>query len=210
MLMLVSFSAGFAQRGAPPVSTSSERNATIESRISATSRDTANKVSRLLDEMLAHAQLRESGEAKKDKVARLSEAEVNAYIQYQILQQGRPGLRSVRMRFLGNNLVGVSAIVDFSTLPVGESSLAVRAFKTILSGNREVYIEGTLSSRDGTARFIPEKTYVGGLRLPVMVLTELHDLMARMNAGKSLSEPRPLPYGLRSIEVVQGALILRS
>ncbi|MBI2822793.1 MAG: hypothetical protein HYX74_11280 [Acidobacteria bacterium] len=170
----------------------------------------AGKVSGILQEFLVQAELRQNGKNPPEKVVRLSESEVNAYLQQAIEKKSRYGVTAVQIKLLGRDYVGLTTMIDFDKVQVDDPSLAVRMVRSLLSGEQRVYVEGVLSSSNGEGEFKLEKAYFGSVRLPVYFIEKvIHFLGQRQNPPVDTSKPAQLPYGLRKVEISAGSVVLR-
>jgi hypothetical protein len=170
----------------------------------------AEKVSSVLQEFVLQADQRTQGKTPPEKRVQLSETELNAYVQEAIKAKARYGLTSASIKLIGPNLLGATATIDFGKVKVEDESLAVRMVRSMLSGEKQIYVEGSIVSGDGKGQFKVDKAYVGSVRLPVYFIDKVINFLGRrQNPPIDTSAPVPLPYGLKGIEVTAGAILLR-
>jgi hypothetical protein len=172
----------------------------------------AAKVSRILQEFVEHFELRSAVKDTPDKVVRLTEAEVNAYLQEEVRIKAEkyPELKSLTVKFIGPNYIGVTAAIDFQKVKQLDSNAGLRSIRALLTGIQEIYVEGTLSSADRMAQFKLEKAYLGRLRLPVTMIEFLvEQIAAKPGQSTELSKPFTLPYGLKKVDIQSGSITLR-
>lgn len=173
-------------------------------------RTPAEKVSDTLQEFIVQADLRGKGKNPPEKQARFSEDELNAYVQEAIKAKARFGITSVAIKLIGPNYLGATASVDFGKVNVEDQSLGVRMVRSMLSGEKQIYIEGTIIAGGGKGQFKLEKAYLGQVRLPVYFIEKVLNFLGhRQTPPIDTSQPVPLPYGLKNIEVGTGSVLLR-
>lgn len=170
----------------------------------------AEKVSFILQDYITQADVRMKGKNPPEKTIRLGEGDVNAYIQQAVKTKSRFGVNAVYVKFIGANYLGATTRIDFNKVKVEDQSLPVRMVRSVLSGERQIYVEGFVNTLNGKGQFRLEKAYFGSLRLPVYFIEKvIHFLGSRQNPPIDTSKPVPLPYGLKKIEVLAGAVVLR-
>lgn len=172
----------------------------------------AAKVYQALQEFLTQFELRSAGKNPPEKVVRLTESEVNAYLkeEVRIKAEKYPALKSLAVQFIRPGYIGVRSTIDFQKVKGLDSNMALRSMQSMLSGVREIYVEGTLTSADRMYQFKLEKAYLGGLRLPVTIIEYLvKHFAAKQDPSFDLSKPALLPYGLQNADIQAGSITLR-
>ena len=170
----------------------------------------AEKVADTLQEFVVQADLRNRGKKPAEKVVRFSESDVNAYMQQAIKNKSRYGIKSVYVKLLGANYLAATTTIDFDKVKVDDQSLAVRMVRYLLSGERQIYVEGALNSAEGKGQFNLQKAYFGSVRLPVYFIDKVINYLGRrQNPPLDTSKPAALPYGLKKVEVSPGSITLR-
>ena len=170
----------------------------------------AEKVADTLQEFVVQADLRNRGKHPPEKVARLSEGDVNAYMQQAIKNKSRFGVKSVYIKLLAPNYVSATTTIDFDKVKVDDQSFAVRMVRALLSGEKQIYVEGFLNSKDGKGQFALQKAYFGSVRLPVYFIDKVINYLGRrQNPPLDTSKPAELPYGLKKVEISPGSITLR-
>lgn len=170
----------------------------------------AAKVSEVLQEFQAQFDLRNQGKKPPEKAVRLTDSEVNAYLQREVQSQSHLGLKSVAVKFVGPNYVSATTSIDFDKVKIDDSSFAVRSISSLLTGEKQITVEGIVTSADGMGQFKLEKAYIGSLKLPVYFIEKLINFMGpRQNPPVDISKPAPLPYGLKKVEISTGSILLR-
>jgi hypothetical protein len=171
----------------------------------------AAKVYKVLQEFLDQLELRSAAKNPPDKVVRLTEAEVNAYLkeEVRIKAEKYPGLQSLSAKFISSNYIGVTASIDFKKVKQLDSNFALRSMQTLLNGVQQIYAEGTLTSADRTGQFQLEKAYLGSIRIPVTLIEFLIKNFAKpQDQPVELSRPFLLPYGLKKADIQAGSITL--
>jgi len=152
------------------------------------------------------------GQDPPEKVVRLTESEVNAYLkeEVRIKAEKYPALKSLAVQFIRPGYIGVRSTIDFQKVKGLDSNMALRSMQSMLSGVREIYVEGTLTSADRMYQFKLEKAYLGGLRLPITIIEYLvKHFAAKQDPSFDLSKPALLPYGLQNADIQAGSITLR-
>ena len=136
----------------------------------------------------------------------ISDAELNAYLEYAAKDQIPHGIVEPRLMALGDGRVGAQAVVDLD---------AVRKQKqrgwldpmSYLTGALPLKASGLLITKDGVGRFQLESAQVSGVTVPKTLLQELLGYYSRTKenpAGISMDDPFELPARIREIQVQQG------
>jgi hypothetical protein len=136
----------------------------------------------------------------------ISDAEVNAYLEYGAKAQVPSGIVDPRLNALGEGRVGGQATVDLD---------AVRKQKqrgwldpmSYLTGSLPLTASGTLITKDGVGRFQLESAQISGVSVPKSLLQELLGYYSRTPenpAGISMDDPFELPARIREIQVQRG------
>ena len=136
----------------------------------------------------------------------LTDAEVNAYLRYGAGVQVPVGVTEPTLTALGNGRVSGRAIVDLDAVrqqkqrgwmdPIG-----------YLSGRVPVTAAGTLTTSNGTGRFVLESAELSGVAIPKFVLQELlsyYSRTAETPAGIDMDAPFQLPARIKEIRVGMG------
>ena len=136
----------------------------------------------------------------------VSDAEVNAYLEYGAKAQVPSGIVDPRLNALGEGRVGGQATVDLD---------AVRKQKqrgwldpmSYLTGSLPLTASGLLITKDGVGRFQLESAQVSGVSVPKSLLQELLGYYSRTPEnpdGISMDDPFELPARIREIQVQRG------
>jgi hypothetical protein len=136
----------------------------------------------------------------------ISDAELNAYFEYQAKDQIPPGIVEPRLSALGDGRVGGQALVDLD---------AVRKQKqrgwldpmSYLTGSLPLTASGLLITKDGVGRFQLESAEISGISIPKSFLQELLAYYSRTPEnpkGIGMDDPFELPARIREIRVDRG------
>ena len=136
----------------------------------------------------------------------ISDAEVNAYLEYGAKAQVPTGIVEPRLNALGEGRVGGQATVDLD---------AVRKQKqrgwldpmSYLTGSLPLTASGLLITKEGVGRFQLESAQISGVSVPKSLLQELLGYYSRTPenpAGISMDDPFELPARIREIQVQRG------
>ena len=136
----------------------------------------------------------------------ISDAEINAYLEYGAKAQVPTGIVEPRLNALGEGRVGGQATVDLD---------AVRKQKqrgwldpmSYLTGSLPLTASGMLITKDGVGRFQLESAQISGVSVPKSLLQELLGYYSRTPenpAGISMDDPFELPARIREIQVQRG------
>ena len=136
----------------------------------------------------------------------ISDAEINAYLEYGAKAQVPAGIVEPRLNALGEGRVGGQATVDLD---------AVRKQKqrgwldpmSYLTGSLPLTASGMLVTKDGVGRFQLESAQISGVSVPKSLLQELLGYYSRTPenpAGISMDDPFELPASIREIQVQRG------
>ena len=132
---------------------------------------------------------------------RITEAEANSYLHYQIAPKYPAGLSNVRLQFQPDRLQG-SADVDFNQLGKTLRRPPNPFLDYLFQGVRVLEVEGDFSSSDGIGQFHLKTVSLDGVTLPPVVVDFLIEsyLKARF-PNAAIDQPFPLPYSLEKVTV---------
>jgi len=136
----------------------------------------------------------------------ISDAEINAYLEYGARAQVPSGIAEPRLNALGDGRVGGQARVDLD---------AVRKLKqrglldpmAYLTGSLPLTASGLLITKDGVGRFQLESAQISGVSVPKSLLQDLLGYYSRTPEnpdGISMDDPFELPARIREIQVQRG------
>jgi hypothetical protein len=138
------------------------------------------------------------------RVTPFSEAEVNAYLRYELAPQLPVGVEQPLVDIVGDGRVSGEATVDLDRVRRERASGRWLDPLNILTGRLRVTAAGVLSTAGGQARFSLEEATLAGVPVPQAVLQELVTYYSRSSLypkGISLDDPFPLPARIREIDV---------
>jgi len=138
----------------------------------------------------------------------VSEAEINAYFESEIVRSMVAGLDALNVTLREGGIVSVEAVVDFSSL---EEEKRRGGFEPLsyLSGRVPVRFDGSISGRDGTGTVSVETFTVAGLPLPASVFRELvrtYTATENVPDGIDVLEAFEWPYGIVELKVEHGRI----
>src|SRR5260221_2370759 len=137
----------------------------------------------------------------------VTEAELNAYLRYELGDKLPAGVTDPSVSILGNNRVSGRATVDLSQVGKAHKSTGMMDPYNYLTGSVPITADGVLKSKDGVANFELESASVSGLPVPVWMLQEIVTQYSKSPdapQGVSLAKPFPLPAGIREIQLDRG------
>ncbi|MBI4456104.1 MAG: hypothetical protein HY644_09420 [Acidobacteria bacterium] len=208
-VMSVAFVGLFSQQKKAPARAKRAPVGGVKAEAPVKPKTTAERISDILQEFVVQADLRNHGKNPPQKVVRLSEEDVNAYMRQAIKTKSRYGVTSVYVKLIGPDYVGATTTIDFAKVQVEDQSLAVRMVRSLLSGEKQIYVEGSIACKDGKGQFKLEKAYFASVRLPVYFIDKvIHYLGRRQNPPVDTSQPAALPYGLKRVEISAGSILL--
>jgi hypothetical protein len=136
----------------------------------------------------------------------VSDAEVNAYLEYGAKAQVPVGIVEPQLNALGEGRVSGKAIVDLDVVRKQKQRgwLDPMAY---LTGSLPLTATGLLITKDGVGRFQLESAEVSGVSVPRSLLQELVAYYSRTPEnprGISMDDPFELPARIREIQVQRG------
>ncbi len=137
---------------------------------------------------------------------RLTEKEINDYLAFALSRTPRPGLESLYVKIFPHNYISTFAVIDFEAvkqwLPAGAALLP-----SDMSGRKPVLVDYRFHIQDGAATFSVEKALYENLSLPPYAVRKAIQALAALQPERIDTEhPIALPFGLRRIETVEGAI----
>jgi hypothetical protein len=141
----------------------------------------------------------------------VTEAELNAYLRYELGDKLPPGVTDPSVSILGNNRVSGRATVDLSQVGQGHKSTGMLDPYSYLTGSLPIAANGVLKSKNGVATFDLESASISGVPVPVWMLQEIVSYYSKSPAapqGVSIAKPFPLPSGIREIQLDPGQAIV--
>jgi hypothetical protein len=129
----------------------------------------------------------------------VSEAELNAWIAYQIATEGEKYLRSCELRLLDGNRAEGKLVIDLSRTPAA----------AVLTSQAELFFSATAETERGKIRITMESLFLGSQRLSPAFLDTVIGIVAALEGqqAQGLHDWHPLPYGIQRLESRAGRLI---
>ena len=139
---------------------------------------------------------------------RMSEAEANSYLQYQMLPYFPPGVSQARLKFSPARPQG-SVQVDFEKLREAFGSPENPLLRYLLQGVHTLGVEGTLASSGGTARFQLQTVTLDGVTLPRAAVDFLIERYLKPSYPEAaIDRPFRLPFSIDTLSVEEGSIVL--
>jgi len=140
---------------------------------------------------------------------RLSDSEINEYMQYSLRTVPRPGIESVTVKVFPNNYVSTFVVVDFDAVERWHPGTIPAILRPALNGRKSVWVDYRIQSQNSKFTFSVEKAYYQNVRMPALFVDKLIGIVAARQPEKyDTSKPIPLPFGLRQLwtssRVIQG------
>jgi hypothetical protein len=140
---------------------------------------------------------------KTSQTTDISDDELNSYLRFHARDQLPDGIVDPTLNALGEGRVGGQVIVDLDAVRKQKSRGWLDPMG-YLSGRLPVTATGTLTTKDGVARFELESAEVSGITVPKSLIQELLTHYSRTPenpAGINMDAPFELPSRIREIKV---------
>jgi hypothetical protein len=148
---------------------------------------------------------------KQPRRTTITENEVNSYLVFDAREQLPTGVIEPSVTILGTGRLAGRAVVDLDAVRKSTGSTSLFDPTSYLTGRLPVTATGTLTTSNGTGRFLLESATVGGVPVPKLLLQEIVSYYSRTPqnpAGISLDDPFALPSRIREIQVERGQAII--
>jgi hypothetical protein len=142
----------------------------------------------------------------------VTEAELNAYLRYELGDKMPAGVKDPWVSILGDGRVEGRATVDLAQ--VGQARKGGGGMLdpySLLTGSLPLTVNGVLRTRSGVGTFSLESASISGVPVPSWMLQEIvshYSRSAGAPEGVSIEKPFALPAGIREIEVARGQAIV--
>jgi len=147
------------------------------------------------------------GKSPKEQKIKFTQDEVNSYLALDLCPKYDPSLKSLVMTFEEDKLRGI-ADIDFDRLDAS-SKIAPKLLSMLFSGIHVLSVRGKLASRDGKASFLLEEALFDNNVLPNSLVEKIITLVGRKQKPPfDPLKPSELPYGIQSVEVHAGYLVV--
>ena len=131
---------------------------------------------------------------------RLSDSEINEYMQYSLRATPRPGLESVTVKIFPANYISTFTVVDFDAVERWHSGTIPALLRPALNGKKSIWVDYRISAQDSKIGFSVEKAYFQNTRLPAFFVEKMiQSVAARQPEKYDTSKPLPIPFGLRQM-----------
>jgi len=142
------------------------------------------------------------------QTTRLTEDELNSYLELDLRPEYHPSLKSLRVRFMEARLQG-SASIDFDLVELKDASLLTSLLRKMLAGVHSLVVLGGLVSGDGKAHFRLEEARFDGISLPNLLVAEIITAVCRkQNPPFDPMKPSALPYRIQKVELHAGYIVV--
>jgi len=140
------------------------------------------------------------------RTTRISEAELNSFLAYQLSPKYHASLKSLTVRLEPTRLQGV-AIVDFDQLGMNSKKTVTRMLASLLTGKHTLTAFGKLIAEGGRANFQLERALFDDVGLPNLLVEEIISAVGkRQKPPFDPMQPSQMPYGIQKVEMGQGCI----
>jgi len=140
-----------------------------------------------------------------------SNDELNAYLALTYTSELPPGLSSPSVTLRDGGGVDIRLLADLDRLAGRRSSSGPFDPLALLKGQVPVIARGIFAATDGQARFQLERAELAGFEIPPPLLQQLLSTYTATPddpQGMRLDDPVPMPYGIRTLTIVAGRVIV--
>jgi hypothetical protein len=153
-------------------------------------------------------QIQDGSLARSAATVRMSEAEANSYLQYELAPKYPSGLNSVELRFTPGRLAG-TAEVDFDKAKAASRHRENPLMDFLSWGTHTLGVEGGFSAVNGVGHFDLEKVSLDGITLPQPMVDYLIDRFLKHRfPALALDRPFPMPYSIDRVQVERGSALV--
>jgi hypothetical protein len=153
-------------------------------------------------------QIQDGSLAQNSAPIRMSEAEANSYLLYELGPKYPAGLNSVEMRFTPGRLAG-TAQVDFDKAKAASRHRDNPLMDFLFWGTHTLGVEGGFSAISGVGHFDLEKVSLDGVTLPQPMVDYLIERFLKDRLPDlALDRPFPLPYSIDRVQVERGSILV--
>jgi hypothetical protein len=163
---------------------------------------------RLFDQLrVAQAQ---AAHGNRQRVSfRVSEAEINEYMQYSLRARPRPGVESMTIKIFPHNYISTFTVVDFDAVERWHPGTLPVLLRPMLNGRKSIWVDFRIRAQDSRIGFSVEKARYQNIWLPAFFVNKAIEIVAARQPEKyDTSKPIPIPFGLRQLwtsnQVLQG------
>jgi hypothetical protein len=141
----------------------------------------------------------------------ITEAELNAYLQYELGDRIPPGVTDPWVSLLDNGRLSGRATVDLQRVGQSRKSGGMLDPYSLLSGTLPLAVNGILKTKNGVGTFAVESASLSGVPIPAWMLQEIVSYYSKSPAspnGVSIEKPFMLPSGIREIQLAKGQAVV--
>ncbi len=141
----------------------------------------------------------------------ITEAELNAYLRYELGDRIPAGVTEPWVSLLDNGRVSGRATVDLQRVGQSRKSDSRLDPYSLLSGSLPLAVNGVLKTKNGVGTFALESASLSGVPIPAWMLHEIVSYYSKSPTtpnGVSLEKPFVLPSGIREIQLVKGRALV--
>jgi hypothetical protein len=163
---------------------------------------------RLFDQLRA-AQAQAAHGNRQRVSFRVSEVEINEYLQYSLHTRPRPGVESMTIKIFPYNYISTLTEVDFDAVERWRPGTIPALLRPVLNGRKSIWVDFRIRAQDFRIGFSVEKARYQNVWLPAFFVNKAIEIMAARQPEKyDTSKPIPIPFGLRQLwtsnHVLQG------
>ncbi len=141
----------------------------------------------------------------------ITEAELNAYLRYELGDRLPAGVTEPWVSLLDNGRVSGRATVDLQRVGQSRKSDSMLDPYSLLTGSLPLAVNGVLKTKNGVGTFALESASLSGVPIPAWMLHEIVSYYSKSAVtpnGVSLEKPFVLPSGIREIQLVKGQALV--
>jgi len=146
----------------------------------------------------------------KNSVFRITEDELNAYIEQTYRSKPKGGVRSASVKLLNDNRVSADGVINVEDLKT-ENSMALKMITLMFSGDQALKVEAKLLFQGNTVFYELERAQFNKIALPNLLVQKLIEILARKQSQKTdVTKPVPLSSKIKHVEIRQGVLLIKT
>jgi hypothetical protein len=139
---------------------------------------------------------------------RLTEDELNSYLELDLRPEYHPSLKSLKVKFMEARLQG-SARIDFDLVELKSDSLLTSLLRKMLAGVHSLAVLGGMISGEGKAHFRLDEARFDGISLPNVLVAEIITAVCRkQNPPFDPMKPSALPYRIQKVDLHAGYIVV--
>ena len=166
----------------------------------------AEKVRQVLAALSANSQ---KGHPPR-RTYQLSQAEINAYLLDELRHQEENAVKSIMVLLRDGEFVTILEI-DPDRLPLGGDTTTGGLLGLLFEGKQTLEIEGQLSVNSGSGNYQIQQVRFNGMVLPIELVNEILTSLGRsQNPPLDPTSTFPMPYGIQSVVVSSGQVIIET